>query len=631
MPLDGISSKFLAKELIYELKDAKIDKVYQPNRFTILLHFRTNRVMKKLLISANPASPRIFLTSREFSNPQMPPSFCMMLRKHLVGATLIDIEQPDYERVFLFRFATKNELGDSVIKTLVAEIMGRYSNIIFLNEENKIHDALIHVDQEISSKREIMPARVYDLPPAQNKLTLEQILSNENEILPCLNEHENALNLERCLLNYVLGFSPLIARSIVDDSGLDSRLHVDQLSIEQKKILSKSFYKIAEMFFIGADCPTLYFKGENDTEPFDFHAFLLPRQPFYKKIDSFSMAMDVFYLLQDEVKVFSQRKADLERLINQTVQHVQKKLDYHQKDYEEGQKAEYFKNMGELLNSQLYLVKDGAEEVVLIDYFDPEQKELKIPLKSHLTPADNAAVFFKKYRKAQSKLVSSTKLLEEDKAEIQWLYSLRTALDKAENISDLKAIQQEIKSVEKPEKEKRSNDAQNEKHILKSALNPGKPGKKSKKYLQKKQQNKKKKEKVKKEESLPFREFLLDKGIIALAGRNNLQNDELSMRIADDDDLWFHAKDIAGTHVILKAEDGIEIENEHIEKAAQIAAWYSESNKIKSGFGGNIAVDSCLAKYVKKPKGAKPGMVIYTHFKTYFVKPLLPEKIENDY
>ncbi len=625
MPLDGISARSLKNELLYELKDAKVDKIYQPNRFTILLHFRTRKVMKKLLLSANPASPRLFLTSRDYENPKMPPAFCMLLRKYLSGATLLDIEQPEYERVFLFKFLTNNELGDSVVKTLAAEIMGRYSNLILLNEADKIHDAIVHVDQDISSKREIMPARAYELPPQQNKWSIDYYLAAKDEILPFLADETEKLSVSRSVLNHVLGFSPLLANAVVDQAGIDSRLHVDQLTLTQKKSVSDSFYQIAEMIAVQADCPSLYFRSEHDTKPFDFHAFLLPEQPFYKKISTLSMAMDVFYSLQDQDHLFSQKQAQLERLLQQTIQHVQKKLDFHQKDYQAGLQAEKYKKLGELLNSQLYLVKDGAAEAEVIDYYDPEQKTLTIPLKAHLTPADNAAVYFKKYRKAQSKLASAERFLAEDQAELQWLFSLITALDKAESMEDLAAIDFEIRQTEKTEKKPEIKEQENPKHLLQNALNPGKPGKKSKKYMRNKQQNQKKKSKVKQAKPLPIRKFEIDQGIMVYAGRNNLQNDELSLHFAGPDDLWFHAKEMTGTHVLLRAEGNRDIEDQHVEQAAQIAAWYSESNKIKTGSGDKIPVDCCLAKYVKKPKGAKPGMVIYTHFKTYFVKPQLPE------
>lgn len=633
MPLDGIGSKFLTNELKAELIEKKVDRVYQPNRNTILIFFRSGREFKKLLISANPSSPRIYLTTRDFVNPKSPPGFCMMLRKYLIGARLIDIVQPEYERVFIFKFSTLNDFGEAEDRFLIAEIMGKYSNVIFLNKDKKIHDALIHVDQDMSSKREIMPARNYQLPPSQNKETIEYYLNLNQEILPFLNNENNHLTLEKAILNNVLGFSPLLSAAVVSNAKLDDRLHVTQLTKEQKQELSHSFYRIVNQILSNEISPTLYFKDQKDVKPFDFHCLELKTLPYRKRLDKFSLTMDVFYSLQDEIKEFNQEARQIDRIINQNIQHVQKKMDWHQKDFSEGQKADYYQKIGELLNSQLYLIKDGSNEAKIIDYFDPTQKEIRIPIKSHLNPADNAAMYFKKYRKAKSKLQVSTKFLKADQLELKWLFSLKTALDKSENMDDLKAILDELSLLDENKNRKNSeNSKETEKHILKNALNPGKPGKKSKKKMFEQNKKRQKKQQTsKKELPLPPREFILAEGITVYAGRNNIQNDQLTFKKADSDDLWFHAKDIPGTHVILKADDAFKIESEHIETAAAIAAWYADNNKVKSGFGGQIAVDYTLAKYVRKTKGARPGMVIYDHQKTCFVKPALPlkNKIEN--
>lgn len=619
----------MVKELRYQLLNARVDRIYQPDRFSLLLYLYAERRLKKLLISANPAAPSLYLTSRETENPKTPPNFCMMLRKYLLGGRLTAIEQPEYERVFIFTFSVLNEMGDPENKFLIAEIMGRHSNIIFLNQDKKIHDALIHVDHEMSSIREIMPARNYQLPPSQNKRSIDDYAENPLPVLPFLEQSSTPANLEKTILNNLLGFSPLLAQAIVADSGLESRVSPDQLTLEQKEKLSASVYKVIDMIRAGADQPTLYFRSEQDKKPYEFHAFELKALPFRKTVDSLCLAMDVFYSLQAQDLSFNNKKQDIERQLTKQIKHTQKKIDLHQQDFAEGQNAELYKKTGELLTSQLYLVKKAAEEVLLIDYYDPEQKPFKVKLKAHLTPSENAALYFRKYRKARSKLKSATKFLKEDQAELQWLFSLLNALDQAENLTDLKAIQYEFELYEKEQvKEKAEEQTENPAHLLKNALNPGKPGKKSKKYRER--QKKQKTKKSKKEQALPPREFVLAEGVVAYAGRNNIQNDYLSLQKARPDDRWFHVKDLTGAHVILQAEDPELIETEHIEKAAQIAAWYSEANQIKTGHGGNIAVDSCLAKHVRKVRGAKPGMVIYDHHRTYFVKAGLPERKQND-
>ncbi|HHU52491.1 MAG TPA: fibronectin/fibrinogen-binding protein [Clostridiaceae bacterium] len=624
MPLDGVSARFLNKELNYELTNARVDRIYQPNRFTVLLIFHINRLPKKLLISANPGSPRIYLTTAELENPKNPPSFCMMLRKYLLGARLQEIIQPDYERVFIFKFSTINELGDPETKYLVTEIMGRHSNIIFLNQDKKIHDSLIHVDQDISSKREVMPARTYQLPPTQDKQSLDYYYEQKPSILSFLINTQESGKIDKAILSHVQGFSPLLVRSIIAAAGIESRLHVDQLSNNQKQELSNKFYKTCEMIKANADQPTLYFLDEHDHRPYDFHAFELRSLPYRETVSSFSIAMDVFYKLQDAKRNFEQFKQKLERNLNQAISRTQKKLDLHQRDFAEGQKAEQYQRLGELLNSQLYLVQDKATEVELIDYYDPEQKKIRVQLKPKLSPADNAKIFFKKYRKAQAKFQSAKRLLALDQAELIWLNSLHIALERAEVLEDLQAINIEFDLFGKPNREKSSakKTTQPEQHLIKNRLNPGKPGKRKKYQQQHKQQNK---QKTKNEKPLPPRKFELAEGITVYAGRNNIQNDQLTLRKAAANDLWFHVKDLAGTHVVLTVQNGYKAESQHIKKAAQIAAWYSEANQIKTYRGGKIAVDSCLVKHVKKPKGAKPGMVIYDQHQTYYVLPKLPE------
>lgn len=628
MPLDGVGARFLGQELAYRLKGARLDRVYQPDRFSLLLVFRKDRKPLKLYLSANPSSPRIYLTSRDFANPKQAPNFCMLLRKHLLSSRLVTVEQTGYERVFSFKFETVNELGDTDYKSLQVEIMGRYSNIIFLNKDRLIHDALIHVDQDISRKREIMPARPYQLPPRQDKRPVEDFLESSHEVLDFLDNRQAKGILENVITSNVLGFSPLLARSIVEGAGLDARLHPDQLSQSDKKRLTKAFYQTAEMIVAGADQPCLYFQTAKANQPYDFHAFCLKSLPFRQEVDSLSLAMDVFYSLQDEAQIFQQKKQGIARAIGKAQGHAQKKLDLHQKDYAEGQKAEIYQKQGELLNSQLYLVQEGAGSVDLVDYYDPQQKLIRLKLKAHLTPADNASLYFKRYRKAKSKLKTATKLLAEDQAELSWLESLKTALERAENLADLEAVDYEFKLFDQGRnKSKATKSSENPKHLLKIALNPGKPGKRSKKYQVRQaaqQKQGKAKSRSKLEEAMPPRRFVLGQGIVAYAGRNNLQNDRLTLKQARADDLWFHAKDISGSHVILQAEDPLLIEDRHVEQAAAIAAWYSAANRKPAGQGAKLAVDCCLAKYVRKPKGARPGMVIYDHHKTYWVNPALP-------
>jgi predicted ribosome quality control (RQC) complex YloA/Tae2 family protein len=315
MPLDGISAKCLALELNHQLQDARIDRIYQPERTDILLIVRARQENLRLLLSANPAAPRIHLTREVRENPAEPPMFCMLLRKYLSGARIMSVETPDYERIFIIRLATQNELGDTLEKKLVVEIMGRHSNIILLNQDLKIHDAIVHVDPSISRLREIMPARTYQLPQNQHKAAPDVVLAQLRAGQFSLQPAQAAATLDKALLEMIQGFSPQLCQSVVIRAGLNIRQNPCQLSETAQQALLSSLGATLEQIVAGQFQPTTYYRRPQDTSPYDYHALRLVSLANPRSETSLSDAMDRYYLEQTRQNRLAQQRQALLRQI----------------------------------------------------------------------------------------------------------------------------------------------------------------------------------------------------------------------------------------------------------------------------------------------------------------------------
>ncbi len=621
MALDGISANFLRQELADKLCQMRLDKIYQPARHDLLLVFRSReyRGTKRLFISANPSAPRMHLTTDMPANPQHAPNFCMLLRKYLLGGVLEAIEQPEGERYFSFIFRTRNDLGDYTQKTLVVELIGRYSNLILLNEKQVIHDAIVHVDSDINRVREVMPARHYQAPPSQNKYKLSYLnTQSEAEIRALLSDTNlQHLTLEKALLNLIDGISPLISRELIYRAHLADNAKISELNPLEKRDLAVCIQQLANVCCRGEYQPCLYFREPECLNLFDFHALVLDSQPARKQCSSLSACIEQFYASKHANNALRERRAQVQRQITQKRKRLSKKMSYHQADLKIAVEAERFKHFGDLLSSQLYLVKPHLTEVELIDYFDPQTPKVIVPLKPELSPSGNVQHFFKRYHKAKTAGEKATAFLAKEEAELLWLDSLELALVQAENVEDVQLIAQELAQAE-PEQVKAE---QPTKHDLRSRLNPGKPGKK--KYQAPKQANKKKSK-----TQLPAgpRKFVNTEGISLLVGRNNLQNDRLTLKQARKDYLWLHAKNRPGAHVIVELATD-QVSDDLLKQAAELTAWYSTNEAertVGSKAGGKIAIDYCPVRQVYKAKGAKPGMVLYDNYQTILVPPKDP-------
>ncbi len=631
MPLDGITAKFLADELNCSLSDARLDKIFQPDRFDIILQFRKDGQNLRLILSANPSSPRVHLTEETRSNPSHPPMFCMLLRKHLSGARLLEVTSPGYERIFKFHFSTTNELGDQLDKTLIAEIMGRHSNIMLLNADGRIHDAISHIDQSLSRVREIMPARPYVEPPAQDKYAPEQALAILEQERPLIGEESAPKKLDKAMLETLQGFSPLLCQAVVVRSGLDDRLKVMQLDDQQMKAFHQAIQRTLQDILQSNVLPTVYFTSPGDKIPSDFHALSLPVYAQSRSLDSISATMNLYYLERTRQNSLSQKKQTLQKALEREIRNARKKLLIHQKDQLDGEKADQYKRYGELLLANMTRDLSNLDQISVIDYYDEACGSVDIPLLPELSLSQNAQRFFKLYNKARTRSENGRRFADQDQQDIDWLMSLSTGLAAAESLEDLSAIQQEIRAekiASKQDRDKRGSPDNSIPHA--DRINPGLAGSRQRRIRRLTATGKAKRRKGQsKPEPLLPRKYTSSDGFEILVGRNNLQNDQLTLRSAQKDDLWLHVQKTPGTHVIVRANHQA-IPDKTLEEAAQIAAWFSkaamaeQSGARHEDLSAKVAVDYCPVGHVKKPAGARPGMVIYEHYQTIMVVPKDP-------
>lgn len=616
MPLDGVTARFLSQELATSLAGARVDRIYQPQRHDLLFLLWTEKGSQRLYLSANPAAPRLHLTGPGSQNPASPPMFCMLLRKHLLGARLQSVSCPDWERVFWFTFLASNELGDQEEKSLVVEIMGRHSNIILLNQKGYILDAIHHVDEKISRVREVMPARLYQPPPSQDKKDLFSLAAASGtglEFDPQLARR----SLVQALLATIKGFSPQLCQELVRLAGLAEKTRVDELGQVQKLQLARALAGLAGQIRAGSYQPTTYYLQPQDQVPLDFHALPLGIYALSRPQKDISTAMELFYTERDRQNTLQQKRQALAKKVAARLAQVEKKLQIHREDSLSRPKALEHKHKGDLLLANLSLYQPGAGYIQAIDYFDPNQAEIKLELAPGKTAVETARQHFHRYEKLKLKAAAGQRLAEADQAEIKWLESLLHEIENAISEADFAAVREQFSAGGLS----RTRQLAEDRPVR--PQEPGRPGRGKYKRKQRKQAG------SKKEQGLPPYRFISSDGFTILAGRNNLQNDSLTLRTAAKDDIWLHAKDVPGSHVIIRSEKKA-VPASTLREAAGLAAWFSRpaSRARQAGLAdpGRIAIDYCFAANVKKPAGGRPGMVIYDKYKTIQASPaLLPE------
>ncbi len=562
MAFDGAFLYRIVDEL-KEAIDCHIDKIYQPSKDELVFLLRKKSFAKRLLITVRSGSARIHFTDNKYENPPSPPMFCMLIRKYLSGAKLTDIIQPDLERVAELKFSSTNEMGDRTEIRLICELIGNQSNIILVNREGRIIESLRHSDVETSA-RLILPGAVYELPASQKKKNPFSV--NTSDIKDICNLESDEIS--KGLLKLLDGFSPLVCREIEYKYNNSSSKSPEILL----SIIRETTEKITEK-------PEPAMLLNEDGSPFDFSYISINQygNSFeIEKFDSCCELLDAFYTSKDIDARIKSEARDITRLINNLKARTEKKLALRLNELESCKDREKLRIYGELIKANLYAIKAGSAHAKVANYYDENMAEISIPLNPALSPSKNADKYFKDYKKSYAAEQALTALTEGDKSELIYFDTVLDSISRCKSVAELNEIREELSSEG---------------------------------YIKRQMTRQKKKTEPK------FREFSSDDGYRILVGKNNLQNDYITARLASKNDLWFHVKNIPGSHVVVMS-NGNEISDETVILAATIAATNS-----KAADSANVPVDYTNIKYVKKPSGAKPGMVIYTTNKTAYVTP----------
>ncbi|MCH5210268.1 MAG: NFACT family protein [Oscillospiraceae bacterium] len=580
MALDAVMVRALVSELQEKLINGRVDKIHQPEKDEITINIRTLRDSFKLVLSASSAHPRVHFTSASKKNPISAPMFCMLLRKHIGSGKITAIEQVGFERIIRFSIESYDELGDLTTKYLIAEIMGRHSNIILTNQDMKILDCIKHIDFTISSVRQLLPGLDYVTPPAQDKSDLTDI---ENTVT--IDFSAALQTADKAILSSIAGISPLTAREIVYRAFGRTDVKCGELTDSGKnKILYETVRLANAVKENNFDACMIVNKGSGKL--MDFSAISIRQYESLADVipfDSVSALLDSFFSTRDMHERMRQKSADLVKLLSTNIERISKKLVILGKTLSDSEKKDKHKVYGDLLMANLYSIEQGQIVAEIMNYYEESTPVVKIPLDPQLTPSQNAQKYYKKYNKAKTAEIEAAKQIKSAKADLEYLESTLSALENAETESDLNAIRAEL-------------------------IQEG--------YLNRKVNPKKQKHAA----SKPMR-FVTSDGFDVYVGKNNTQNDYLTLKFANSSDLWFHTKNIHGSHTVIKLGLDKDVPKTSIYEAAQIAAYYSKGRD-----SSQVPVDFTQIKNVHKPNGAKPGMVIYDNYNTVYVTPKEPEK-----
>ncbi len=587
MPLDAATLTGLVSELRPTVEGAKIDKIFQPGRDELVLQLRSAGGNCKLLLSANPAHPRIQLTEVNRENPANPPMFCMLLRKHLSSARIRAIVQPPMERVVDLELEALDELGYRVTRHLILEAMGRRSNLILTEEDGRIIDCVRRVDMETSETHPVLPGLLYHQPPVQPGKENPLLLSREEleqQFLAAPPEQK----VTDWLLDSFFGLSPLLCRELVCQGTDSMDARVGTLSPCQNGGFLDTFWQFLEAVRQGRLTPCALYQGG---KPKDFSCLFLYQYGLSmecRKYDSFSKLLDDFYATRERQERVRAKGQTLLKSLQNARNRTARKLENQRKELADAENREQYRISGDLITANLYRMEKGARALTCQNYYDPDCADITIPLDPLLTPQQNAAKYYKRYTKAKTASKVLTEQIAKGEGELDYLDSVLEAVQRAEGERDLTEIRQELEDTG---------------------------------YLRRPQQGKKAPKRVR---SKPM-EFRSSTGFRISVGRNNTQNDELTCKQAGFRDIWLHTQKIHGSHVIIWTE-GREVDAQTLTEAAQLAAYYSQARE-----GSNVPVDYTPVRYVKKPGGARPGMVIYTTHSTAYVTPdpALAEKLKR--
>ena len=559
MAFDGGFLYTVTREL-QEAVDCHVEKIYQPARDVLVLSLRKKGFAKKLVLSAASGTARVHFTEQKYDNPDTPPMFCMLARKIFSSAKIVEVAQKGLERVLEFTFDATNEMGDRISPKIVCELITGSSNIILVSQDGKIYDAVHRSD--IEADRLIVSGATYKYPDSQNKVNIisADIEAALNKISIVKKE-----DLSQALLQSLEGVSPLVCRelALIEDS-VENILQKLKHSLHQSEYIMLCKHDGAPVDF--CYMPVTQYSGLYNT----------------KKYDSPSTLLDAFYFERENAARIHKASTNITKLLSNLISRANRRMAVRQKELAENSNREDLRINGELLKANLYAIKQGSSVARVQNYYDENLSLIEIPLDVALTPAQNAAKYFKDYKKSCAAVQSLGTLIENDKQEIQYLESVQESLTRCKTIADIAEIREELSSGG---------------YIKQTA----------KKQPRKKQQ-------------ANFEEYTSREGYRILVGKNNTQNDYITCCLASKGDMWFHTKNIHGSHVVVLC-GGEELSDETVVFAASLAAKNS-----KAANSANVPVDYTPIKYVKKPNGAKAGMVIYTTNKTVFVDPYNKEE-----
>lgn len=578
MALDGITTSAIVSELKPALVGGRIDKIHQPVADEIRMTIRgLGSGAKKIIISANSAHPRIHLTESTRENPMTAPLFCMVMRKHIAGGKIVDICQPNFERIIILRVESANEMGDITTKNLILEIMGKHSNLILTDENGKILDSIKRVTHEKSSVREVLPGKEYVFPPSQDKKN--PLEAERGDFLFSLHLQEGR-KLQEFIYQTYTGISPIMAGEICSRAGLDSSNSCQETTIEEGEKLYDAFDKTMAEIKSATYQPAIYYQKENnrivDFAVLEMTQFSgLQKRPF----DSVSALLEGFYQERDNAAHIRQKAHDMRRLVMSNIERCVKKKEIQLKTRRETKGMDQWKKKGELLTANIYAVPQGVTTFKTIDYYESDMPEIEIAIDPAKTPAENAQKYFSKYNKAKRTLAALEIQEKQNEEELVYLESVLNALENAKDDADLSEIRTEL----------------------------------AESGFIRRQVQKKGAQKPKKSKPL---HYVSSDGYDIFVGKSNLQNDELTLRMAEPTDIWMHTKDIPGSHVIIRTNGQKELPEATMEEAANLAAFYSKAKN-----SSMVPVDYTQRKNIKKPNGAKPGMVIYLTNRTIYITP----------
>lgn len=586
MSFDGIVLRAVAHECSQHLTGARIDKIAQPNRHEIVMALRNRSQNYKLLFSTLAQEARVHLTTTTAPNPPQPPLFCMVLRKHLEGGKVLSIRQSGLDRILVLSVQIIDEMGDLAERQLLAEIMGKHSNLVLLDPASRrIIDSIHRVPANISRYRQVLPGLVYTTPPAQDKLPLWE--ETEDQIGPRLLETGPNKALDKLLLSVYAGIGPQTVQELLHRAGLEPSQTLEFFGQYEYLKLFRSVQNMGNALRGNLYHPEVILQ---DGVPKAFSAVALTQYPEHqrKAFESVNEMLDFFYRNRSTYNLFRQRQSDLEQVLRREQERCERKAGLQATAIQDAKEAQRWRLYGELLMAHAYDLPQGIEAVVP-NYFEPETPLVVIPMDPALTPLQNAQNYFKRYQKAQHTARQAQAPYEETLEELAYLDSVAASLGSVTELSELAEIKEELQEAGYIKAEP-----------VKSAKTPktGKGGRTSKPG---------------KPAAQPQPGQVTIEGFQILYGKNNRQNDFLTMKIARNGDLWLHTQKIPSAHVIIRNPDRRTIPDSVIVAAAKLCVWNS-----KARYSSQVPVDYTLRQHVWKPKGAKPGMVLYENYKTLF-------------